>query len=137
LSTASFFIDSFQIVEGSFTLGVINEHPQEVRFEEMPGRGSWEECQRAAPNLVEPVLRPVGPAFDARTFEERQEARATAQGIRGDGRAIVHSHGLIEPGEESSGSGPVTAEAVWGNAFEANRFGRGGCRIGASVSPSQ
>jgi hypothetical protein len=130
---ASFFIYSFQIAESSFTLGVINEHPQEVRFKETPSRGSWEEWQRGA---QKPVVRPLGPAFDVRTFGEGQEARATARGIRGDGRAIVHSHGLIELGEESSASGPVTAEAVWGNAFEANGFGRGGHRVRTSVSAS-
>jgi hypothetical protein len=37
--TVSFSIDSLQVIEGSFTLDVVNEHPQEVRFEEMPGPG--------------------------------------------------------------------------------------------------
>lgn len=59
-STASFFYRySFQIIEDSFMLSVIKERPQEARFEGMPGRGSREECQRATPNLVGPVVRPA------------------------------------------------------------------------------
>jgi hypothetical protein len=76
-STTSFFIDSFQVIEGSFTLGVINEHPEEIRFEEMPGGGSREEWQRAIPNIVEPVARLLASAFDVRTFDEGQEVCAT------------------------------------------------------------
>ena len=116
-------------------LGVIHAHPQEVR-EEISGRGSWEEWQRAAPNLVELVVRPLRPAFDVRTFDEGQEALTTAQGIRGDGRAIVHSHGLIGLAGGSSGSESFTAEVVWGNAFRGNGFDTGGHRVGTLVSRS-
>lgn len=84
---------------------MIDERPQELGFEEIPGRGSQEEWQRAASNLVEQVVRPTSPAFDVRTFEEGQRVCATSQGIRDDGRAIAHSHELIELAEESSGSG--------------------------------
>lgn len=63
-------------------------------------------------------LSTSGPSISDRKYAQRCSGFS-------DGRAIVHIHELIELGEESTGAGSVTAEAIWGDAFEADRFGWG------------
>ena len=79
-------------VEGTFTLSVIDEHPQEVWFEEIPGGGSRDEWQRAT-------------SYDR-----------SVQGIRDVRRAVVHN---LVRNRRFQGRSPLKLSRFWRNEYSA------------------